>query len=136
MSDTPPENPAEEVTAKVHFGERYHRNRPFLVINTAALPRVENTHVKGWGDTESNWNIAERAYIVDRVSNKMMQEATFIIDIINNTVIKNRHSEQSDAETVMKHFMPKYSQEIMEGMERWAQQNKPVPKVTVVDDEN
>lgn len=138
--ELPPEAPAIEideslppVPKNVHFGERYLRNRPFLVVNTMAQVRPGvSTHVKGWGDIETNWNIAEQATIVDRVSDKMLKESTFIIDIINNKVVKNRYSETATEDTVLKHFIPKYGQEITEALGRWGAQHKPVPKATII----
>lgn len=138
--ELPPETPAMEVepapTAPrtVHFGEKHLRRRPFLVITTMASPRQGvSTHVKGWGDNESNWNMAESAKIVDSVSNRMLAEATFVIDIINNKVVKNRHAYGD--ETVLSHFLAKYSDDITRGIERWASQNTPIPKVTITNEE-
>jgi hypothetical protein len=124
-----------QIPSNVHFGDRYLRNRPFLVINTAAkAKRLVQTHVKGWGDSETNWDMTEKADVVDRVSDKMLREATFVIDILNNKLVKNRHSGQAEDDTILQHFINKYGNQITQGLQAWGSQNSPVPSVSVVGD--
>jgi hypothetical protein len=95
------------------------RNRPFLVVNTIQRPvRPSITRVKGWADTEANWSIFENPYVVDRVSNKIMREATVIIDIMRSSVIKSRFTNPTDDEVVV-HYMEKYREQVKEAMDLW-----------------
>lgn len=117
---------------KAYFGNKSQlRNRPFLVIKTAATPNNKAvTSVAGWGNNGSAWNVSEDAKIVDRVSYKMLHEATLVIDILNSEVVKNQHSAKFTNERMLEHFMPKYSDLITKGIAEWAKTNKPVPSVT------
>lgn len=95
------------------------RNRPFLVVNTVQRPAAGvNTSKKGWADTQSNWAIFEIPSVTDRVSNKIMREATVIIDVMGSSVIKNRFDNVSSDEVVT-HYMTKYKPQIAEAMDIW-----------------
>lgn len=134
-----PENPVEaiiknETYGKIgHIGDRYLRNRPFLVINTTARPASHvRTHKTGWSEDGKNWNVFEQVSVVDSISDKNLRGATIIIDVLNNKVVKNRFSENADEESVLKHFMGKYSDQIMQGLDIWARQNRKVPGVKTI----
>lgn len=95
------------------------RNRPFLVVNTIQRPeKGVNTSVKGWTEAPRNWAIFESPYVVDRVSNKVMREATVIIDIMGGSVVKNRFDEVADDE-VLEHYLTKYKEYATRGVDVW-----------------
>lgn len=128
--------PEETLTKSHSFGDRYLRNRPFLVVTNVARPSKDaKTSVKGWNNTQTNVNVFERVSVVDSVSGRLLQEATIIIDILNNKVVKNRYATSSDEEKVLQHFISKYGKEVTQGLEIWARSNRPVPKVTALEAE-
>lgn len=95
------------------------RNRPFLCVNTISRPaKGVNTSVKGWSDNPNAWAIFEQPYVVDRVSNKVMREATVVIDVMGSAVVKNRFSEVPDSQ-VVEHYMNKYREQVAEAMNIW-----------------
>ena len=95
------------------------RNRPFLCVNTVTRPQKGvNTSKKGWADNPQNWAIFEQPYVVDRVSNKVMTEATVVIDIMSNAVIKSRFDNVADQE-VVEHYINKYRSQVSEAMDIW-----------------
>lgn len=95
------------------------RNRPFLIVNTIERPvKGVNTSKKGWADDRNNWAIFENPSVTDRVSNKIMREATVIIDVMGNAVVKSRFNEVSDAE-VVNHYLEKYKPQVAEAMDIW-----------------
>jgi hypothetical protein len=122
---------AEAMTAKVlediaatslsaPLGDRYNRYRPFLVVSMTGVPqRGAKTSEKGWSEKANAWNVLESPVIVDRVSNKMMTEASVIIDILNTKVVKNRYGND---EEVVKYYLGKYSAEISESIRIWSKQ--------------
>lgn len=95
------------------------RNRPFLIVNTIERPaKGVNTAKKGWADDRANWAIFENPYLTDRVSNKIMREATVIIDVMSSKVVKSRFNEVKDDE-VAEHYMTKYKEQVAEAMDIW-----------------
>lgn len=138
----------EIAKSTTHLGDKYQRNRPFLVVipvgrpaNTASMNRKErrqrgvlntslisqvNTSEQGWANKVGNWSMFERPSIVDRVNDKMTAEAVVIIDIINTKVVKNRHRDDrhnpvSD-DAIMSHYLSRYSNEITQGLQVWTEQ--------------
>jgi hypothetical protein len=117
---------------KKTFGDRYLRNRPFLVISTIARPaKGIRTYKQGWADTSSNWATFEQPQIVDRVSNKHLTEASVIIDILNRAVVKNRHSDGNDDKLAVEHFLTKYTELVTEGLVQFARNSGLVNEATV-----
>jgi hypothetical protein len=103
----------------------YLRKRPFLVIIYHAKPAPsENTSVRGWGE-KAKWEANETANFVDRVSNKMLVEASVIIDIMNAKVVKNRYDRSADQQ-VMEHYISKYKDKVKEAVAYWMQTRKDV----------
>lgn len=108
-------NTSEET--KQVFGERYLRNRPFLIVELSHRPaRGVKTHVKGWADSALKIDAFEKVAVVDRVNSKHEIESAFIIDILNRKVIKNRLIDTRSEEEVIDHFFNKYQDEITRGM--------------------
>lgn len=95
------------------------RNRPFLVVYSTKSPVKKTlTSRKGWADTQGNWKITERPEIVDRVSDKILREATVIIDVTRSTCLTKRFDHISDAE-VVHHYMTKFGEYVKEAMGVW-----------------
>ncbi|RYD47073.1 MAG: hypothetical protein EOP83_28635, partial [Verrucomicrobiaceae bacterium] len=91
------------------------RNRPFLVVNTITRPsRGVNTSKAGWANDRNNWELFENPSVTDRVSAKIMREATIIIDVMSGECVKSRF-EVDEAE-VVEHYMTKYKPHIAEAM--------------------
>jgi hypothetical protein len=121
--DTQPLTIQDLQEGKVAFGERYLRNRPFLVITqTGRAARHVKTEVPGWAVEQNNWAVTERPVIVDRISDKMMTEASIIIDLLNTKLVKNRFAETGHDEKVMEYYLGKYSTEVTQGMQIWTSQ--------------
>lgn len=103
------------------------RHRPFLVINVSFHPaKGVRTERKGWKTDKNNIALQEHPQLVDRISNRILREATVIIDIISESVIKNRirmSLDTVDPETldaqVLQHFMGKYHDLIQQGRNSW-----------------
>lgn len=95
------------------------RNRPFLIVNTIQRPaKGVNTSKKGWADNRDNWAIFENPSVVDRVSNKIMREATVIVDVMSQKVVKSRFDNVSNDE-VATHYIEKYREQVKEAMDIW-----------------
>lgn len=95
------------------------RNRPFLVVNTIQRPQTGvNTNKAGWADEQGNWAIFENPYLVDRVSAKVMREATVIIDVLGSRAVKNRFDTVKEEEVVT-HYVEKYKEQVKEAMDIW-----------------
>jgi hypothetical protein len=95
------------------------RHRPFLIINTIQRPaKGVNTSKKGWTELEQNWAIFENPYVADRVSDKMMREATVIIDVMRGVCVKSRFDQVTEDE-VVHHYLDKYREQVKEAMDIW-----------------
>lgn len=100
---------------------KYNRGRPFLVINRSLSPsKGENTSSTNWGKT-AKWQVDEEIIIVDRVTDNHMVQATVIIDILQQIMVKNRYSAETDNATVLKHYMETYKEHITNGIQTWMQ---------------
>ena len=97
----------------------YLRNRPFMIISYSRTPVAgTKTQVAGWAqDEDAAWDANENMVIVDRISNKQMTESDIIIDLLNSTIVKNRHGG-SDA-TVVQGFVGRYRNEVKTAIARW-----------------
>ncbi len=100
---------------------KYHRDRPFLIINRSASPSDgEKTETKDWGKS-AKWKVEELVSIVDRITNKHMVEATIIVDILKRELIKSRFVEE-DPKKVLSHYLKTYKDHISEGISIWMRQ--------------
>ena len=96
----------------------YFKNRPFLVINTIHRPSPSaRTERKGWADDKANWSTEEKATVVDRLSTKIRQTATVIIDIKNASVVCSRYSNDHDG--LLAHYLSKYGDELKRAIALW-----------------
>lgn len=98
------------------------RNRPFLVVNTLTRPaKGVKTEQKGWGENRENWSLFEVPSVTDRVTNRIMREATIIIDVMSGSCVKSRFDQVSDDE-VVEHYLTKYRPQVAEAMDVWLSQ--------------
>lgn len=95
------------------------RNRPFLVIKTIQRPQKRGlTSRKGWAEVEGNWAIFENPSVVDRVSDKLLREATVIIDVMRSSCVTTRFQNVTEDE-IVNHYMSKYGEQVKEAMGLW-----------------
>lgn len=100
--------------------ERYLRHRPFLVIKVIQRPaRGVKTEIKGWGDASDNWTVLEETSVVDRVSDKLVREASIIIDVMNKSCVINNAFSGTDKAVVAEYYMNKYQTQITEATDIW-----------------
>jgi hypothetical protein len=67
------------------------RFRPFLVIEAYVKPAPQTrTERKGWKTDKANQQVSEVPTIIDRISSRHLRRAEVIIDIVNDSMIKNR----------------------------------------------
>ena len=124
VTDTSSTNVQEAAQeGQIVFGDRYLRHRPFLVITqTGRAARHVKTEKPGWAKDGANWDVTERPVVVDRVSDKMMTEASIIIDLLNTSLVKNRFQSSGQPEKVLEYYLGKYSNEVTQGMQIWTSQ--------------
>lgn len=97
----------------------YLRERPFLVVKIFTRPiKGVNTSRKGWMSDPRNTITDETPVVIERVSSKQLTEASIVIDLIGNIMVKN-HTELSDEEALVI-FTKKYSDIIEQGRNNWA----------------
>lgn len=90
--------------------------RPFLVVNTIFRPKG-NDLKKGWNEDQKNWDVFENPIIVDKVSSKMMADATVIIDLFANDVVKSRHTMKDTMTLDL--YTSRYKDLCEEGVATW-----------------
>jgi hypothetical protein len=94
----------------------YRSHRPFLIIDMIHSPAPHvRTNVKGWMDVEGNLKTTEVPYLVDRLAPRHLRQATVILDVFNNKLVKNRFSDTTD-EQVYQHYARKYGEHIMQAV--------------------
>lgn len=90
----------------------YLRRRPFLVVETYVKPgnRVR-TERKDWMKNRLNLDIDRQPYLTNRISDGIMRRATIIIDVANDTVVKNRLRATAEAfdDEILAHCKREYS---------------------------
>jgi len=94
----------------------YLRHRPFLVVETFASPaHGTRTERKGWRKHPS---VSEIPRLVRRISHTTMRNATVIIDLINDRIIKNRLITDGIMfdDEALAHYKAKYSEIVASAM--------------------
>lgn len=104
-------------------------NRPFLVVTVlySAKPFVR-TNRKAWNDNPNNWRSTELPLVVDKLTKRHIAEASVIIDLTDNTVVKNRFPDVAN-EDVVKHYTNKYADSIAQAVSLWTE--KVIDKVSM-----
>jgi hypothetical protein len=102
------------------------RFRPFLVIEAYARPADHaRTERANWQLTPYNMRHHEVPSVVDRVNLRIMRRAEVIIDLMKDTVIKNRMEAEEDVDQetfngqILEHLKRKYSSMIQKGKDAW-----------------
>lgn len=107
---------------KTPFKKLHHR--PFLVITHAYTPakneetgRMPPTHVKGWQEKKlGEMEMHETASFVDSISTRMLESASVIIDLLDQSLVKNRQlalagSTQADTDReIVNYFLNRYQE--------------------------
>lgn len=92
----------------------------YLVVNEIFRP---NSHVRtnraGWHEQPNAWNVAERVSIVDgTLKQRVLAEASVIIDLVDSSVLKNRGSD--DDKAIAAHYLEKYQEEVQQALLLWS----------------
>ncbi len=88
----------------------------YLVVTHYIIPSRESvTSMKDFG-TKGAKQVDERIHFRNSLSNKDIVNATFIIDLETDSVVKNRHLDDRENPTkdddVVTHYMKEYSEDI------------------------
>ena len=101
----------------------YLRNRPFMLITYSRIPLTGvATQAKGWQTNEDAWDVNENMVIADRVNSNDLQRSDVIIDLINNSVVKNRFGDAKDV-TVVNGYVERYYGEVKAALSRWVSEH-------------
>lgn len=69
----------------------YLRDRPFLIVDIYQVPNPRvRTNRKGWLNDPTNVTDKEHPTVVTRITDHHLRQASVIIDLLNDRVIKNR----------------------------------------------
>ena len=92
----------------------------YLLIEHIYRPNpVARTNKPGWHLKENAWNISERVKIVDgSLKSNQLRDPTVIIDLINNSVLKNRSDDTN--ETLLPFYLDKYKEDIKYSLMAWS----------------
>ncbi len=71
---------------------------------------------------KGEFDVIEEMLIVDKISNKHMNSATTIIDILNFTLIKNR--KNAPPTEIISHYVTRYSEDVQGALSDWAKQSQ------------
>ncbi len=94
----------------------YLSGRPFLAVKVyIGIEKGVRTENAGWNKQRENLDLKEEPLLLYRISDKTMQEASVIIDILHNKIVKNRYRRASKEvtpelldEQILSHFKTKY----------------------------
>lgn len=86
--------------------------RPFMLISFARVPSKE---IKG------EFDAVENMQIVDSVSTKHLQYSDFVIDLLNQKVLKNRYG--GDEKTVYDAYVERYYEDVKGALSGWIAKN-------------
>lgn len=84
------------------------RKRPFMLISFSRVPSKTNP---------GEFDAIENMQIVDSVSTKHLQYSDFVIDLLNQTVVKNRHG--GDPKTIYDGYMERYYEDVKGALSGW-----------------
>lgn len=83
------------------------RNGFFVVARHTKKPAPgEQTNQKDWGET-ARWEIVERVDFVGKITDKLLVEASTIVDVGNAKIIKNKFKKATYKDLV-EHFCERY----------------------------
>lgn len=100
----------------------YLRNRPFMVISyTYVLKSGQKSNTAGFGQ-QAEFEPVENMVISDRVSNKQMQSAELILDLLEQKVVKCR-DESLDQKKLFDIFVDRHYTEVKAALATWVAKN-------------
>jgi len=86
----------------------------FLVATYAKKPRdPKRTHLKGFGDEDTNYQFDEQLTFTVRLKDKDILEGHVILDLLTAEVVKNRGGNK-DFQELFNHFYGAYGPQIDE----------------------
>lgn len=93
------------------------KTRPYMVIYTRYVPKAGvDTRQSNWA-AGGNLESIERFETVDRLSNRHRRDASFIIDLLDMTTVKN--STALDETKMLNYYLKKYSTAAANGVSEW-----------------
>lgn len=95
----------------------------YLVATEIYRPRSHmRTTKSGWHEHPGAWEVSEQVKIIDgSLKTRVYSEASIIIDLVNNKVLKNRGSDEDKA--VSAYYMKKYQDNIKQSLLVWSHKN-------------
>jgi len=87
----------------------------YLVIKHTQVPaKGEKTHMKDWKKT-GKWNVYEDVRVTDNLKNKIVSEASIIINVTQSKVEKNRfvNEKNGDDKSIYLSYVQKYQESIV-----------------------
>ena len=92
--------------------------KPYIIVVYSKLPaQGEIPSKENWGQ-KAKWAVTENAYFEDSITNNRLFSASFIMDLTDNKVLKNRFGKENE-EQLVKHFSEKYKDKIQLALWRW-----------------
>ncbi len=83
----------------------------FIVARHTKKPAPgERTNQKDWGET-ARWEVIERVDFVGKITDKLLVEASTILDVENTKILKNKFKKASYRE-LMDHFGEQYPEQM------------------------
>lgn len=77
-------------------------------------------YVRAMNKQTHKQEMLEMVYLVDRVKNRDMDEATVILDLLESKVTKARYENMQDYDTALKYYQNKYPKKINPILEEYA----------------
>lgn len=92
----------------------------YLVVNEIFRPNSHvRTHKAGWHQQPGAWTSAERVSIVDgTLKRNVLAEASVVIDLVHNTVLKNRGGDADKAVSAL--YLERYQDDIKQALMIWS----------------
>jgi hypothetical protein len=87
----------------------------YLVVRHTQVPaKGEKTHTKDWKKT-GKWNVFEDVVVTDSLKNKLVNDASIMINVTKSKVEKNRFREEpnGDDKSIYLSYMQKYQESIV-----------------------
>ena len=92
-----------------------------IITHVTRLAKGVNSQKKGESNNPDNWETFENMVLADKVSNKLMREASVVIDLLAGKVMKSRF-ERADAET-FRAYVDRYQADIGQALRKWGVQH-------------
>lgn len=97
------------------------RKRPYMLISYSKVPAANQKTNAANFKNEGEWDAVENMKIVDSISNKNQLYSDVVIDLLNQTVVKNRLG--GDAKVIYDGYVKRYYDDIKDAMSDWIRQS-------------